>query len=217
MVATHITQESMIESKIPDAFNEDPLPGQLKLYMVLLGSKAPGRHVEQHDFFFGIGRSLGELVPAMQAFWPEAGATLHLDGWREVTAVEGHRVKIVPQNSNPQPPEGKRLFFINLGGYQEGRFQEQHYALLTVKENRDLAFQEAKRALFFKENTFEGPGSREAKAHIDDRYGIDVDDLYEIQDILTPSQKALYRIDLIPMDGLTDDLLHLGYFKVKEL
>jgi hypothetical protein len=35
----------------------------VKLFMLLLGSKAPGRHVEQHDFFFGIAASLRELVP----------------------------------------------------------------------------------------------------------------------------------------------------------
>ncbi|MDB6137846.1 MAG: hypothetical protein JWO94_918, partial [Verrucomicrobiaceae bacterium] len=193
----------MFESK-PYVLNEGPSSGELKLYMILLGSKAPGRHVEQHDYFFGIGRSLKELVPAMKAFWREAGTSLHLDGWREVTAVEGHRVKIVLQSTDPLPPEEKRLFFINLGGYQEGRFQEQHYTVLTVKENRDLAFKEAKSTLFFKEKTFKGPGSFGASAHIDDRYGIDVDDLYEIKDILTPSQKELYRIELVPSDDLAD-------------
>ncbi len=29
-----------------------------KLYMLLLGSKVPGGHIEQHDIFFGIAPSL---------------------------------------------------------------------------------------------------------------------------------------------------------------
>ncbi len=58
--------------------------------MILLGSKAPGRHVEQHDYFFGVADSLKELVPEMRTFWRDAGSSLHLDGWREVTVVEGH-------------------------------------------------------------------------------------------------------------------------------
>lgn len=207
---------------MPDSPNP-PVPGdssssdELKLYMILLGSKAPGRHVEQHDYFFGIARSLKELVPDMKKFWKAAGPSLHLDGWREVTAVEGHRVRIVPHSSKQLPSEGKRLFFINLGGYQEGRFEEQHYTVLTIKENRDLAFKEAKSTLFFKEKTFKGPGSFGASAHIDDRYGIDVDDLYEIKEILVPFQKERYRIELVPMDDLPEDQLHLGYFKVKDL
>ena len=191
--------------------------GGLKLYMVLLGSKAPGRHVEQHDFFFGIASSLKELVPEMKAFWPEAGSSLHLDGWREVTAVEGYRVKIVTRSAPQTAPGKSRLFFINLGGYQEGRFSEQHYTVLTVKENREQAYKEAKATLFYKQNTFKGLGSFGALAHIDDRYGIDVDDLYEIKDILAPAQKERYEIGLSPEENLPEDLLHLGYFKVNEL
>jgi predicted lactoylglutathione lyase len=35
--------------------------------------------------------------------------------------------------------QNKKLFFINLGGYQENRFQEQHYILMTVEENSGAA------------------------------------------------------------------------------
>lgn len=44
---------------------------ELKLFMLLLGCKPPGRHTEQHDIFFGIAASLRDLVPEIQAFWPE--------------------------------------------------------------------------------------------------------------------------------------------------
>src|SRR5579863_166215 len=98
----------------------------LKLYMLILVCKPPGRHIEQND------------TP--------------------------------------------RLFFINLGGYQENKFEEQHYNLLTVKVNRSAAFQEAKQTIFFRYNHFTG-----AESHIDDKYGIDVDDLYEIEEMLSPA------------------------------
>jgi hypothetical protein len=32
-----------------------------------------------------------------------------------------------------------------------------------------------------------------------------------------PSQKDLYRVELIPEDNLPEDLVHLGYFKVSDL
>jgi len=47
--------------------NDLPETG-LKLFMLLLGCKPPGRHTEQHDVFFGIARSLRDLVPEIQAF-----------------------------------------------------------------------------------------------------------------------------------------------------
>ncbi|MEO5979332.1 MAG: DUF1543 domain-containing protein [Chryseolinea sp.] len=184
----------------------------LKLFMLLLGSKAPGRHVEQHDFLFGIAARLKDLVPDIKAFWPEAGDKVHVDGWREVNVVEGHRVKIVSKGSNAIAPTSKKLFFINLGGYQENKFEEQHYTILTVKENRAAAFREAKDTLFYKRNHFTG-----AESHIDDKYGIDVDDLYEIEEILIPSQKERYKIELVPAEGVKEDIIHLGYFKLSSL
>jgi hypothetical protein len=41
----------------------------LKLFMVIIGCTPTGRFTEQHDVFFGIGKTLRELVPQMQAFW----------------------------------------------------------------------------------------------------------------------------------------------------
>jgi len=179
--------------------------------MLLLGSKAPARHVEQHDFFFGIAHSLKELVPHIKKFWPEAGEKIHIDGWREVNAVEGYRVS-VQLREEPVVPSMMKLFFINLGGYQKNKFEEQHYVLLTVKPNRAEAFSEAKDTLFFKTNHFAG-----ANSHLDDKYGVDVDDLYEIDDILVSSQKEKYQIILTPDTSVEEDPINLGYLKLSTL
>ena len=183
---------------------------ELKLYMILLGCVPPGRHTEQHDVFFGIAASLNELVPEIKAFWPEP-ERIHIDAWREVSVVEDHQVKI-KERSGDSTEQGNKLFFINLGGYLENRFEEQHYVVLTAKPNRISALKEAKQTLFFQHNHFE-----KAVSHIDDKYGIDVDDLYQIEDILSPAQKEQYQIELIPVEGLTEDPINLGYLKLSQL
>jgi Domain of Unknown Function (DUF1543) len=183
---------------------------QLKLFMLLLGCKPPGRHTEQHDVFFGIANSLNELVPEIKAFWPEPDR-IHIDAWREVNTVEGYQVKVVLKEVSAVEQKHK-LFFINLGGYLPNKFEEQHYVLLTVKEDRTRAFKGAKTTLFFKHNQFEG-----ANSHIDDKYGIDVDDLYEIEEILSPLQKQKYQTELIPSEGLSEDPINLGYLKLSQL
>ena len=190
----------------------DQLKGSddLKLFMLLLGSKAPGRNVEQHDFFFAIAHELRELVEEIKLFWPETEGKIHIDAWREVNVVDGHRIRIVQRDE--RQVVGKRLFFINLGGYQENKFEEQHYTVLTVKADRAAAFNEAKETLFYKHNQFKG-----AASHIDDKYGIDVDDIYQIDDILPPTQKQRYAIELIPTAGLETDPIHLGYLKLSSL
>ncbi|WP_131537083.1 DUF1543 domain-containing protein [Pedobacter nototheniae] len=184
---------------------------ELKLYQLLLGSKAPKRNVEQHDYFFGIARSLKELVPQIKAFWPEAGSSLHVDGWREVNVVNGYKISIIPRLSTFEENE-QHLFFINLGGYQQNKLEEQHYTILTVQENRAIAVQHAKKAVFFKTNSLKG-----ANAHIDEKYGIDVDEIYKMEDILDDDLKKLYRIQITPTTESFEDEIHLGYFKLDKL
>jgi hypothetical protein len=188
-----------------------PQSVDVKLFLVLLGSKARGRNVEQHDYFLGIATSLKDLVPAMKAFWPEAGNSLHLDGWREVTYVDGYRIKVVLKKE-ATVSTSKKLFFINLGGYQPHKLEEQHYTVLTVADDRAQAVQQSKRTVFFKTNTMKGAGS-----HIDEKYGIDVDDLYHIDDILAKEWKENYHILITLAPGLQEDKIILGYFKLEKI
>lgn len=181
----------------------------LKLYMVMLGCKPRGRHTEQHDVFFGIAESLKELAPQIRAFWPEP-EKIHIDAWREVNSVDGYQVCISQKDSALDLASKEKLFFINLGGYQENKFEEQHYILLTVQEDMAAASKNAKATLFFKHNRFDG-----ANAHIDDKYGIDVDDIYPIEDMLPITLKETYSIILVPTSGLPDDTIHLGYLKLQ--
>ncbi|MCC8424770.1 DUF1543 domain-containing protein [Mucilaginibacter sp. UR6-11] len=192
----------------------EPAEAPLKLYMLLLGSKAPGRHTEQHDFFFGIAASLKELVPAIKVFWRGAVGNLHIDGWREVNTVDGYNIKVILKEGAATPSPDK-LFFINLGGYIAGRLEEQHYVILSVKPDRTQAIQNAKKAAFFKTNTI--TTVKGANAHIDDKYGLDVDDIYKIEEMLPPAQKAQYHLEITPGCDLPEDEVHLGYFRLDRL
>ncbi len=182
---------------------------QPKLYMLLLGCRPPGRHVEQHDFFFGIAHSLKELIPDVKDFWPETKGQIHIDAWREVTVVDGYAVKVVTGTPADQT---QTLFFINLGGYLPKKFEEQHYTLLTVQPDLASATKHAKETTFYKQNTF-----GKAVSHIDDKYGIDVDDVFKIQDILPAFQKALYHIQLTPAKVVVEDAIYLGYLQLSKI
>ena len=184
----------------------------MKLYLLLLGAEAPGRVVEQHDYFFGIAENLAALVPEVKAFWPEAGASLHLDGWREVTRVDGCGVRVV-SHSDGNPASHLKLFFLNLGDYTTGILEEQHYTLLTLQENRLKAVQAAKNKLFFQTNSLKGI----ATAHIDEKYGVDVDNVHHIEDLLSPELKAKYRIVFEEGTNLPEDKIHLGFFKLDKI
>ncbi|GGH81088.1 hypothetical protein HNQ91_005461 [Filimonas zeae] len=178
---------------------------EMKLYMFLLGCKPAGRHTEQHDIFFGVGASVKELVPAIKTFWPEGKEGIHIDAWREVTRVNGYRVTVVPLEA-AQPDNAGKLFFLNLGGYKAGEFEEYHYKVLSIANDKNSAIKEAKQLSFFKHS---------ASAHVDDKYGVDVDDMYEVADILPQSAKAQFHLQIEKAEYAdTEDVLHLGYFKL---
>ena len=180
-----------------------------KLYMVMLGCTPKGRFTEQHDIFFGIGKSLSDLIPQMNDFWPEANGELHIDVWREVTSVDGFHVSVEAKHNSPA--SNMQLFFINLGGYKENEFEEYHYKLVTAAETMSDAIKKAKITSFYKHYGFKG-----ATSHIDDKYGIDVDDAYNVNDILPASVREQFAIVLTPA-VVKEDQLHIGYLKFSKL
>jgi hypothetical protein len=184
----------------------------MKLFMVLIGCKPDGRNTEQHDIFFSIADELKDLIPQFISFWPEAENKMHLDGWREVTQVNGQNISIVLKKRMNSHSSTHKLFFINLGGYKHNEFEEFHYKTLVAAANKSVAIQQAKQTAFYKHTGFEG-----APSHVDDKYGIDVDDVYEIEDILPAAIKNEYAIVLSPASVIKEDALHLGYFKLDKL
>ena len=179
-----------------------------KLFMILIGCTPKGRNTEQHDIFFSIGNGMKELLPEIIAFWPEAEGKMHIDAWREVNTVNRFGITVVPRNEESKRSDTK-LFFINLGGYKENEFDEFHYKLLLAGTEKAEAIRQAKETAFYQHVHFPG-----AESHVDDKFGVDVDDIYQIEDILSPALKAKYRIQLTSGESIVEDEIHLGYFKL---
>jgi len=180
---------------------------QNKLYMLLVGCRPKGRLTEQHDIYFGIAPSLKSVVPQLKTFWPEAQGNLHIDAWREVLFVDGYKITVCEGVATE--PQELDLFFINLGGYQQGSFDELHYKLLIVATNASEAVKKAKAAEFYKTAGFPG-----AVSHIDDKY--EVDDLINVKELL-PFEKFYLNIEKSDDAENTEDEIHLGYLNLSKL
>ena len=178
-----------------------------KLFMLLIGASPAERNIEQHDIFFGIGESIKDLVPDVMAFWP-GNNKLHFDAWREITSVNGYKVEVILKNE-ARPKSRFKLFFINLGGYRQNEFEEFHYKMVIVATDKSEAINISKKTAFFRHTGFKG-----ATAHIDDKFVIDVDDIYEIMDILPAAAKKKWNLLITSDELLTEDEIHLGYFKL---
>ena len=187
----------------------------LKLYMIMLGCRPDGRFTEQHDIFFGIGESLTSLVNDMKKFWPEAKGKIHIDAWREVTTVDGFEINVIEKSLIKQEAEKQnQLFFLNLGGYKPNEFEEYHYKILTVAPTLSVATKTAKETTFYKHCGFAG-----ATSHIDDKFGIDVDDFFNVKDILNLDLKQKHSIEITKSNSeiINDDVLNIGYLQISKL
>lgn len=150
----------------------------------------------------------------MQASWPESGGKLHLDAWRKVRFVAGYRVRVVA-GSRPHVLAEKRksLWFVNLGGYAPGFFEEFHQKLLLVAEDQADAIFQAKQHPFFKEYHIQNGGA----AHIDDKWLFEVDDVAPVDSLLPPEMRHAWHIVLEPDASSEEDPIHLGYLKLSAI
>lgn len=182
-----------------------------KLFMIMLGCRPKGRFTEQHDIFFGIGNSLKDLIPDMKKFWPEAKGQIHIDVWREVTIVDNFTINVVPKTENAS--NENQLFFINLGGYKPNEFEEFHYKILAVGQQMSDAVKKSRETTFYKHCGFAG-----ATSHVDDKFGVDVDDLYNVKEILELDLKQKFELQITKSETpIPDDELHIGYLKLEKI
>ena len=129
------------------------------LYAVLLGGEAPGSNTELHDVVFVVGDRLDDTIPALRAKWFGSQHGLHVDSYRVLDVVDGHRVELTRE----APAAGPRLFFVNLGGYRDGEFAEAHANTFVAASDAETAKARAKASLL------QGYES----VHTDDLYDVD--------------------------------------------
>lgn len=184
---------------------------EYKLFYLLLGCTPAGRHTEQHDVFFCIGKTPDAVIPDIQNFWPEANGKIHIDAWREVTVVDGYRIRA--EERAHRNVQQEQLFFINLGGYLPGSFEEYHHKLVTIAGSMGAAIQRAKQTAFYKDYN----AAAKAVSHIDNKYGVDVDDVFNVEDILPVYQKERFMLTITKEDGLAEDPVGIGYLKLDQL
>jgi len=192
----------------------------LTLYMVQLGGRPKGRLIEQHDMFFGVANQVSGLVADINQHWPEVKNKWHIDSYRAITKVDGYTIKLLESGEQVSTEADLKLFFINLGGYQRGSFEEFHYKLLVVATSQAQAIKQAKQSDFYKQFTFTDIDSPlDAASHIDDKFEVDIDDIYNVNDLLSNVQLLIEPIAEIEEDNIEigEDKEYVGYLSIKNL
>ena len=98
-----------------------------KLFLVVLGGRCQGCHVEQHDVRWVVGETIEATLPALRREWIGLRRGLHIDSYRCIDHVDGHRVEVIEQPDDASGVDGQRLWFVNLGAYDPTSMAEKHH------------------------------------------------------------------------------------------
>ena len=190
------------------------------LFMVQLGGRPKGRLIEQHDILFGVANQVSELIDDINNHWPEVNNKWHIDSYRAITKVGNHTVKLIESDNQAANDNGLKLFFINLGGYQRGSFEEFHHKLLIVAATQAEAIKQAKQSEFYQQFTYKDKDTPfNAASHIDDKFEVDIDDIYNVNDLVSNIQILIEpRIhNSHELANADEDKEYVGYLSIKNL
>jgi hypothetical protein len=115
----------------------------MKLFAIYVGGEHPQAHIEVHDVRFAVAQSIEGTYDQLRAEWWGKPGTLHVDCWAEITHADGYSVAL-----KPEPCLGlKKLYFVNLGGYDGREFAEAHKNLFVVATSEGEAKTRALRSV----------------------------------------------------------------------
>ncbi len=114
----------------------------MNLYLVVMGGRIRGSHVEIHDVRWVIGETIESTIPSLKTEWIGKTSGLHIDSYKTIRFVDGYRVTLMKKN-NDSSEEINKLWFVNLGGYKTDELLEQHHLELVVAPSIQVAKKKA--------------------------------------------------------------------------
>ena len=136
----------------------------MQLFMVYLGGRIQGCHIEMHDVRFVVGESIEQTYTKLKVQWVGDKNSVHMDSFMAVNHIDGFAVTVVDEHVE----QAEQLYFVNLGAYRADSLAEQHDFALYVARSSDEAKQRAKEHLL----------AGLSHIHKDDLY--DVDDCFAV-------------------------------------
>jgi hypothetical protein len=110
-----------------------------KLFAVYVGGDIEGSQIELHDMRFVAGKTIEDCYDDLKSKWWGRPQSLHLDAWGAVEWADGYAVDLADEPAT----DGLKLWFLNLGGYDQKQFTELHHNVFKVAPDWRTAKQSA--------------------------------------------------------------------------
>ncbi len=115
----------------------------MDLLMFYLGGNAGKSNIEVHDIQFVVAAQPEEAWPVLKQVWFGDKDKVHIDGYARILWADGYHVSL---HRHP-PQHQRRLFFVNVGAYQDDTLAELHGFDLFVAESVTEAKKKALKVL----------------------------------------------------------------------
>ena len=176
-----------------------------KLFLVVLGGRCRGCHIEQHDVRWVVGETIDATLPALREQWIGLRQGLHIDSYRCIENVDGHRIEVIEQAQDSTADNGPRLWFINLGAYEPTSMAEQHaFGVIVARSSASAKARARQRWLVGQE-----------QVHKDDLHGVVMDSA--LDDLLPIQGNGQWHLKLTADQKAEQSLPHpdwYGYWKI---
>lgn len=104
----------------------------MNLFVVYIGGSHAHSLIELHDIRFILANSIEDTYEPLRKSWWGIPASLHIDAWGILDYADKHTIQL----SKDEPKENSsKLFFVNLGGYDQNQFTELHKNIFVVAAN----------------------------------------------------------------------------------
>ncbi|WP_372762044.1 DUF1543 domain-containing protein [Pseudoalteromonas sp.] len=112
----------------------------MQLFMVYLGGRIRGCHIEMHDIRFVAGQAIEQCYTKLKSQWVGDKSNVHMDSYMTIKHIDGYQVAVTDSTVK----QNKQLYFVNLGAYRADSLAEQHDFALYVAGSAAEAKQRAK-------------------------------------------------------------------------
>ena len=177
----------------------DPL--EKFLFLVVVGGRSPKANIELHDVRWVIGSKIEDTFDQLRNDWFGSDNGLHIDSYKKIDSIDGYKINLInkesrePQNkiSKKGRISNKKLWFVNIGGYDPNSMQEKHEFGLVVASSFSEAKNKAKSKWLIDCK----------KKHKDDIYV--VEDFTDVDDCEVIKNIGNWEIELIRNDNHVEE------------
>ena len=122
------------------------------LFLVVVGGRSPKANIELHDVRWVIGSKIEDTFDQLRNDWFGADNGLHIDSYKKIDSIDGYKINLRNKENNEPKNKifkkdkitNKKLWFVNIGGYDPSSMQEKHEFGLIVASSPSEAKTKAK-------------------------------------------------------------------------